>query len=65
MRNLLNHAGFPEHTYEEFAEETYNLMKQLAASMRAMDGKASDILLEAFNDLSTSMGVITHFKVLV
>ena len=65
MRNLLNAAGFPEHVVSDFADAAFDLMKELSAALQAMNGAAAaaDMLLGAFNDYSTGMGIITYFKV--
>lgn len=61
MNNLLNLAGFPEHVYIDFAEETYELLNNLSKSLRT--GRAAEFLLTSFNDESVSMSIITHVKV--
>lgn len=63
MRNLMNVAGFVEDIYEDFAEEAFELMRELARSMQAMNGAAPDILLRSFNDYDRPMSIITYFKV--
>lgn len=63
MHNLLNLAGFSEHAYEDFADETFGLMQKVTNSLRAGNGAAPDILLQTFNDYGESMAIITYFKV--
>src|SRR4051794_12718479 len=58
LRNILNDAGFQEHLYEDFAEDTFDLLRETAA---ANDGGAS--LLQTFNDPHRSMSIITYLKV--
>ncbi|KAF2003808.1 cysteine proteinase [Amniculicola lignicola CBS 123094] len=64
MNNLLNSIGFQEDLYEDFADEVYELLRRLAASLRAMDGTTAALLLEAFNDMGRSMAIITYLKLL-
>lgn len=61
MSNLLNLAGFSEDVYIDFADEAYDLLRKLGASLQV--GNGSTLLLEAFNDMSVSMGIITYVKV--
>lgn len=61
MNNLLNLAGHPEDLYIDFAEEAYDLLRKLAASLQV--GNGPGLLLEAFNDYSVSMAIITYVKV--
>jgi ubiquitin thioesterase protein OTUB1 len=63
MNNLLNGVGFVQDIYEDFAEQAFELLQTLAASVRAMDGRADRILLETFNDYGISMAIVTYFKV--
>ncbi|KAF2741414.1 cysteine proteinase [Polyplosphaeria fusca] len=64
MHNLLNHAGFAEDVYNDFADEAFELLQRLADSLRALDGSADAVLLDAFNDPSVAMSIITYFKLL-
>jgi hypothetical protein len=57
MRNILNDAGFQEHLYEDFAEDTIDLLRETAT---ATDEGAS--LLQTFNDPNRSMSIITYLK---
>jgi hypothetical protein len=63
MNNLLNSVGFVQDIYEDFADQAFELLQTLAASVRAMDGRADRILLETFNDYAISMAIVTYFKV--
>lgn len=57
MRNILNDAGFQEHLYEDFAEDTIDLLRETAT---ATDAGAS--LLQTFNDSNRAMSIITYLK---
>jgi hypothetical protein len=57
MRNILNDAGFQEHLYEDFADDTLNLLRETGS---ATDGGAA--LLQTFNDSNRSMSIITYLK---
>jgi hypothetical protein len=61
MKNLLNAVGFQEHLYEDFADDTYELLRKLAESFLTMDGAA--LLQQSFNDASISASIITYLKV--
>jgi len=58
MRNILNDAGFQEHLYEDFAEDTIDLLHE---TTNATDDGAA--LLQTFNDPNRSMSIITYLKV--
>lgn len=60
LDNILNQVGFQEYLYEQFAEETYELLRETAASIGLSDGGA--LLLAAFNDDNRSKSIITYFK---
>jgi ubiquitin thioesterase protein OTUB1 len=61
MKNMLNSVGFQEPLYEDFAEETFELLRRTGSSVPLGDNGAA--LLGAFNDQSVSMAIITHLKV--
>jgi ubiquitin thioesterase protein OTUB1 len=63
MGNLLDQIGYSRDIWIDFAEEAFELMHKLAASLADMDGAADDILLQSFNDINVSMAIITYFKV--
>jgi ubiquitin thioesterase protein OTUB1 len=63
MGNLLDHAGYHREIWIDFAEEAFSLLRALGDSLQLMDGAAEGILLTTFNDPSTSMAIITFFKV--
>lgn len=56
--NIMAAAGFPEHVYEDFADEMFEAMEEIAA---ANDDGA--VLLAAFNDNGKAMSIITYLKV--
>jgi ubiquitin thioesterase protein OTUB1 len=57
MQNLLRDIGLQEHLYEDFVEETLDMLRETA---NATDNGAG--LLEAFNDFSRSQSIITYLK---
>jgi ubiquitin thioesterase protein OTUB1 len=61
VNNLLNLAGHSEDLYIDFADEAYELLRKLAGSLQV--GNGAGLLLEAFNDYSVSMAIITYVKV--
>lgn len=61
LSNVLNSAGFDAYLYEDFADATFNLVRDVANAIDA--GNGDEVLLNAFNDESTQNYVITHFKV--
>lgn len=63
MANLLENIGYHRDIWIDFAEEAYELLRKLGSSVDAMDGTGPDILLQAFNDQSVAMSIITYFKV--
>ncbi|KAK3217291.1 hypothetical protein GRF29_1g2599657 [Pseudopithomyces chartarum] len=62
VNNLLNLAGHSEDLYIDFADEAYELLRKLAGSLQV--GNGAGLLLEAFNDYSVSMAIITYVKLL-
>jgi ubiquitin thioesterase protein OTUB1 len=63
LGNLLEHVGYRRDIWYDFAEPAFELLRKLADSLRIMDGAAADILLQTFNDMGESMGIITYVKV--
>lgn len=63
MGNLLDHIGYSRDIWIDFADGAFELLRKLADSVQAMDGAASDILLQTFNDFNESMSIITYVKV--
>lgn len=55
--NILNDAGFVEDLYEDFMEDTIELLRKTS---NARNGSA--VLLETFNDPNGSMSIITYLK---
>jgi ubiquitin thioesterase protein OTUB1 len=60
LDNILNQVGFQEYLYEQFAEDTYELLRDTAATIGLANGGA--LLLAAFNDDTRSKSIITYFK---
>src|ERR1700759_4565966 len=58
MQNLLREIGFQEHLYEDFVEETLQMLHETSV---ATDNGVG--LLAAFNDFSRSQSIITYLKV--
>jgi hypothetical protein len=63
MHNLLNNAGFPHDVYIDWAEDVFDLLRELAMSLQNDDGRAADLLLQKFNDVGASLSIMTYFKV--
>ena len=61
LSNILNAAGYDAMLYEDFADELFELMRNVANGLH--DGTAEDILLQNFNDETVQNYVITHFRV--
>lgn len=59
--NVLNMAGFDPMLYEDFADETFDLLRKVAQATQA--GNAEAVLLEAFNDDTLQNFIMTHLKV--
>jgi ubiquitin thioesterase protein OTUB1 len=58
MQNLLRDLGFQEHLYEDFVEDTLELLRETST---ATDNGAG--LLAVFNDFTRAQSVITYLKV--
>lgn len=58
---MLNAVGFKEYIYEDFAEEAFDLLCNLAAARSVESADVS--LLSFFNDESRSIALIMYFKV--
>ena len=61
LSNILNAAGFEPYLYEDFADETFDLMRRLMQTLQT--GNGDEILLEAFNDDMLQNSIITHLRV--
>lgn len=61
LSNVINLAGFDVDIFEDFANETYDLLKKLPQVLNV--GNAEDVLLETFNDESVQNYIITHLRV--
>ncbi|KAK3636323.1 hypothetical protein LTR56_014279 [Elasticomyces elasticus] len=62
MSNVLNAAGFATYTYEDFADEAFELLRKLGTAMHS--GNASEVLQETFNDDMLQNYVITYLRIL-
>lgn len=60
LSTVLNNAGYDPMLYEDFAEETFDLLRRLATANPA--DNAESILLETFNNEETQNYIITHLK---
>lgn len=58
MQNLLRDIGFQEHLYEDFVEETLDLLRDISVA----NGNGAG-LLAVFNDSVRSQSIITYLKV--
>jgi ubiquitin thioesterase protein OTUB1 len=64
MNNLFNSAGINLELIIDFADEMFDLLRNIARSLRSEgDAEANNLLLRAFNDMSTSLSIITYIKV--
>lgn len=54
-------AGFEPIIYEDFANETFDLLRKIPQAMQT--GNVEEVLLEAFNDGIIQNCVMTHLKV--
>lgn len=61
LSNVLNQAGFEPYLYEDFADELFTLIRNIANALA--DNSGDEVLMNAFNDESIQNYVITHFKV--
>jgi ubiquitin thioesterase protein OTUB1 len=59
LHNILNQYH-QEDLYEQFADDTFELMQELAASVSVVDGSIT--LLTAFNDDNRSKSIMTYIK---
>ncbi|KAK1030441.1 hypothetical protein LTR33_017096, partial [Friedmanniomyces endolithicus] len=62
LSNVVNAAGFDSFIYEDFADEAFNLLREVANAMHT--GNASEVLHNAFNDDMVQNYLITYFKTL-
>ena len=60
--NILAQVGFDEMLYEDFRDEAFSLLREMAATLPAVES-AQARLLVAFNDENLSMSIITYLKV--
>jgi ubiquitin thioesterase protein OTUB1 len=65
LNNLLvNVGGFDAWVFEDFVEETTNLLKDLAGLIESSPQSAADLLLQRFNDPSISNSIVYHLRLL-
>ncbi|KAF2838985.1 cysteine proteinase [Patellaria atrata CBS 101060] len=62
MGNILNAVGFDEELYEDFAGDTYDLLRKIAATIGTSDD--GTVLFSSFNDEPLSLSIITYLKLL-
>lgn len=61
MSNVCNQAGFDVDIFQDFADETYELLKKLPEALSV--GNAEGVLLETFSDDMVQNYIITHLRV--
>jgi ubiquitin thioesterase protein OTUB1 len=61
LNNLLNQVGFDSYTYEDFVDQTINLLRQIAASLP--NNQDDELIVKAFNDEDQSNGIVMHMRV--
>ncbi|KAL8936521.1 MAG: hypothetical protein Q9211_004146 [Gyalolechia sp. 1 TL-2023] len=62
MNNLLNSVGYQQAIYEDFVEETKELLQQIANLQTNQEKDAA--LLAGFNDPSICSAIIMHFRLI-
>ncbi|KAL8816701.1 MAG: hypothetical protein Q9223_004336, partial [Gallowayella weberi] len=62
LNNLLESVGYPRAIYEDFTDETLQLLKDTANTLPSHDGGAS--LLAKFNDAGVCNAIIMHFRLI-
>ncbi|KAI4088036.1 MAG: hypothetical protein LQ344_006351 [Seirophora lacunosa] len=62
LNNLLDSVGYQRDIYEDFAEETIQLLKHIASTTPNHDDGAA--LLSSFNDPNVCNGIIMHFRLI-
>jgi ubiquitin thioesterase protein OTUB1 len=63
LSNVLIAAGYSKDVFEDFTDETYDLMRKVSNALATGSGDADQILHEAFNDESIQNFIITHLRV--
>lgn len=61
LTNLMNIAGYDKWSYEDFADQTYDLLRKYMGKVG--DPNAEALLTADFNDEGIQNCIITHFKV--
>ncbi|KAF2763961.1 cysteine proteinase [Teratosphaeria nubilosa] len=62
LTNVLIAAGYSQDLFEDFADETYELLRKVGAALQT--GSAETVLHEAFNDETVQNYIITHLRLL-
>lgn len=63
LHNMVNAAGIDKWSFEDFADETYDLLRKYMGLVDA--GNLEESLVEDFNNEAIQNYIITHFKVCV
>ncbi|KAI4248396.1 MAG: hypothetical protein L6R40_000955 [Gallowayella cf. fulva] len=61
LNNLLDSVGYERDIYEDFTDETFQLLRRTADPLPSNAGGAA--LLAAFNDVAICNAIIMHFRV--
>lgn len=61
LNNVLDSVGYPRDIYEDFTDETLQLLRATAAALPVHDDGAA--LLASFNDSGICNAIIMHFRV--
>lgn len=61
LNNLLNAVGNDPMLYEDFVQETLDLLERTSVDLPCVDDGA--MLLASFNDAGITAAIITHFRV--
>ncbi|KAL8680608.1 MAG: hypothetical protein Q9186_003200 [Xanthomendoza sp. 1 TL-2023] len=62
LNNLLESVGYPRDIYEDFTDETLQLLRDTANALPSHDGGAA--LLASFNDAGVCNAIIMHFRLI-
>ena len=61
LNNLLNAVGNDPMLYEDFVQETLDLLERTRVDLACVENEA--MLLASFNDAGITSSIITHFRV--
>ena len=61
LNNLLNAVGNDPMLYEDFVQETFDLLERTRVDLPCVENEA--MLLASFNDAGITSSIITHFRV--